>query len=325
MLRNRTLKRLFARPLFLAYSALIFQIGYRAGISSLNSPITNAGTEIVIEEKISQPVDNQAPVNVNAAKLLKPVTDKVTTHTTEKGANDDVAESFEPVTADKVTTSKTELVDYRAVYLDAAKSFEPVTDKVTAHTYQTMYGQFLLPYYHIIPNMKMLEIGLGCDMKYGPGASVAMYKKLFPEAELWEAEFDAKCVENSKAAGQLDGIHTLVGDQGNNTVLDSWIKTSGGNFDVVIDDGGHQNCQIWHSFEKLWPTVKPGGLYFIEDMQVAKYRHYRGATTETCDSNLIVPEKLKEFIDVLIYDIERKSDIEFIFCQSEACVLGKKK
>ena len=123
----------------------------------------------------------------------------------------------------------------------------------------------------------------------------------------------------------MDGFQTLTGDQGDDKVLDNWIEISGGKFDVVIDDGGHQNCQIWHSFMKLWPTVKPGGLYFIEDMQVAKMRVYRNFTTEKCDSNLIVPEKLKIFIDELLYDVSRKSDLEFIFCQSEACVLGKKK
>ena len=53
-----------------------------------------------------------------------------------------------------------------------------------------MYGKFLLPYYQRKPNMKMLEIGLGCNMNYGPGASLALHKKLFPKAELWEAEYD---------------------------------------------------------------------------------------------------------------------------------------
>ena len=213
--------------------------------------------------------------------------------------------------------------DYIDLFIRTAKAQSPITDKVTTHTYQVMYGQYLLPYYYKNPKMKMLEIGLGCGMEYGPGASVALYKKLFPEAELWEAEFDANCVEKSKKKGQLDGINTLTGDQGNDTVLDGWIETSGGNFDVVIDDGGHQNCQIWHSFMKLWPTVKPGGLYFIEDMQVAKQPDYRNAHTNKCDGNLIVPEKLKLFFDNLIYDVNRKSDLQFMFCQSEACVLGK--
>lgn len=34
------------------------------------------------------------------------------------------------------------------IYLEAANSLSPVTDKVTLHTYQIMYGRFLMPYYH---------------------------------------------------------------------------------------------------------------------------------------------------------------------------------
>ena len=153
-------------------------------------------------------------------------------------------------------------------------------------------------------------------------------QQLFPKADLWEAEFNANCVEKHRD-DKLKDFNILVGDQGNDAVLDSWIKESGGNIDVIIDDGGHQNCQIWHSFLKLWPTVKPGGLYFIEDMQVGKFEFYRNFVTPTCDKNLIIMEKLKEYMDVMInYNQKRqfkKSDIEFIFCQHEACVLGKKK
>ena len=212
----------------------------------------------------------------------------------------------------------------KKLYYETASSLNPTTDKVTHHTYHIMYGRFLLPYYQQNPNMKMLEIGLGCDMFYGPGASVAVYKALFPRAELWEAEYNGDCVENAKNNGMLNGINTLVGDQGNVSVLDEWIATSNGNFDVIIDDGGHQNCQIWQSFMKLWPTVKPGGLYFIEDMQVARRADAKIFTTTVCGSDLLVPDKMKAFVDDLIYDTSRKSDLEFIFCQSEACVLGKK-
>jgi hypothetical protein len=214
----------------------------------------------------------------------------------------------------------------KQIFYDAAYALQPITDKVTSHTYQVMYGMFLLPYYHLNPTMKMLEIGLGCDMVYGPGASVDLHKKLFPKAELWEADFDTKCVEKHRD-GMLKGINILTGDQGNDTVLDEWISASGrGGFDIVIDDGGHHNCQIWHSFKKLWPTIKPGGLYFIEDMQVAKWSNYRNATTSKCDGNFFVPEMLKDYVDELIYDntTTHRTGIEFIFCQSDACVLGKK-
>jgi len=129
-------------------------------------------------------------------------------------------------------------------------------------------------------------------------------------------------------------LNTLVGDQGNPEVLDGWIEESGGEFDVIIDDGGHTNCQIWTSFQKLWPTVKRGGLYFIEDMQVAKLETYK-KSTETCDGkDLNVPDKLKEIFDRLMYDDNKNrrkkfgekntGDVEFLFCQPEACVLKKK-
>lgn len=212
-------------------------------------------------------------------------------------------------------------------FLSTAKSLTPVTDKVTTHRYDIMYDMFLVPYYKKKTNMKMLEIGLGCDMNYGPGASVQVWKKLFPKAELWEAEYVAECVKKAKERGQLDGIHTLVGDQGNTTVLDGWIQESGGEFDVIIDDGGHKNCQIYTSFMKLWPTVKPGGLYFIEDMQIAKRRYAGNYENEICKRDLIFPNELKKFVDRLMYtgarNPEARMNVKFLFCQPEACVIGK--
>ena len=223
--------------------------------------------------------------------------------------------------------TKTELLPEEYLFVESAASLTPITDKITTHSFQTMYGQFLLPYYRRKPNMKMLEIGLGCDMNYEPGASVALWKKLFPQADLWEAEYNATCVELGTKQGKLDGINTLVGDQGNDKVLDGWIEKSGGNFDVIIDDGGHHNCQIMASFEKLWPTVKPGGLYFIEDLSVGKWRGYQKYSTAKCPKSFIFSQRLKEWMDDIIYEGgygSRKWDVHFMFCQAEACVLGKK-
>jgi hypothetical protein len=190
-----------------------------------------------------------------------------------------------------------------------------------------MYGQLLMPFYAAKSNMKFLEIGLGCDMNYGPGASVNVWKKLFPQAELWEAEFDAVCVEKSKAEGKLDGIKTLTGDQMNITTLDRWIEESGGaNFDVVIDDGGHQQCQIWTTLMKLWPSLRAGGLYFIEDLQVSRHRAYNRAESAICSKGTNVVDEMKKFIDALAHRREGglpMHEVKFIFCQEHACVLGK--
>lgn len=243
-------------------------------------------------------------------------------------------ESIQAANKDVPKVAPAYLTDGKVIFLETAMSHDPVTDKVTTHEYNIMYGKNLLPYYQKHPKMKMLEIGLGCDMKYGPGASVKLWKELLPEAELWEAEYYGDCVKKNKEKGQLEGVNTLVGDQSDPKVLDEWIEKSGGDFDVIIDDGGHGNCQIWTSFEKLWPTVKRGGLYFIEDLHASK-RPGAQASTPTCDgSNLNVPDKLKDILERLMYEDNKKKrvhfgekktgDFEFLFCQPEACVLQKK-
>ena len=117
---------------------------------------------------------------------------------------------------------------------------------------------------------RMLEIGLGCDMNYGPGASVALWASLFPEAERWEAEFNGTCVAESQRHGLLQNVSVLVGDQGDRDTLVRWKRESGGTFDVIIDDGGHVNSQILISFEQLWPVLAPGGIYLIEDLQLGR-------------------------------------------------------
>ena len=144
-------------------------------------------------------------------------------------------------------------------FKDTALSLKPVTDKIgfgkrDRHRYHNMYGQFLLPHAARIPTMKFLEIGLGCNMNYGAGASVKLWKPLFPTAELWEAEYDGLCAQHAQEKGQLKGINLLIGDQGDPDVLDAWIEKSGGKFDVIIDDGGHHNCQIITHLKKCGHT-----------------------------------------------------------------------
>eukprot|EP01034_Spumella_vulgaris_P037638 gene37638-46433_t len=58
-------------------------------------------------------------------------------------------------------------------------------------------------------------------------------------------------------------------DQGDVKTVESWVVQSGGGFHAIIDDGGHQNNQIKTSFDILFEkALLPGGLYFIEDLQV---------------------------------------------------------
>jgi hypothetical protein len=220
------------------------------------------------------------------------------------------------------------LINGPSIFLEAALSLDQIVDKVTAHEYEVMYGEHLMPYYYKHPEMKMLEIGLGCTMKYGADGSVKLWKKLFPRMDLWEAEYNTICVEQTEIPPWL---HVLIGDQSDPETLDRWIEESGGNFDVIVDDGGHTNCQIMTSFEKLWPHVKPGGLYFIEDLQMTQLEE-KQQSTKTCNGKHLVSDKLKAIMETLVYQPmirnDRKvarNDVETLFCQNEACVLRKRK
>ena len=78
---------------------------------------------------------------------------------------------------------------------------QPTKRSEQHHGYQLMYGIFLRPQYDAVVSMpgrvyKMLEIGLGCDMDYGPEASIKIWRSFFgPSAQIWEAEYDAACVK----------------------------------------------------------------------------------------------------------------------------------
>jgi len=208
-----------------------------------------------------------------------------------------------------------------AMVAETARRQTQCTDKICLHSYQIMYGMHLVPLMRANPTGKLFEIGLGCGMGYGPGASVFLWKALFPNAHLWEAEYDAQCVHHSQAAGLLDGINVVTGDQGNQATVQGWVAQSGGHLDAVIDDGGHKNKQIRTSFETLWPHVKPGGLYFMEDLQV-------GRVYPWADGGVVMSDIVQAWIEQLLTqktraDLPLPAGVQSIFCQAEACMLKK--
>lgn len=107
---------------------------------------------------------------------------------------------------------------------------------------------------------KILEIGVW------KGGSLRLWRDWFPKT--WEVIG----VENgSQTAGEVvdvEGCLTVKANAANREAMARMGKDLGP-FDIVIDDGSHKGHEQIASFEALWPCVRPGGVFVIEDLHDA--------------------------------------------------------
>lgn len=150
-----------------------------------------------------------------------------------------------------------------AEYLDKL-AIQSGTDKSSHfNAYTSKYAR----YFSRMRNekLKFLEIGIY------KGDSVLMWEGFFPNAELHFIDISAENVEYFSKRSQY---HYL--DQGSQSDLIQFIEKAGGEFDIIIDDGGHTMHQQITSFKTLFPYVKQGGVYVIEDLCTSYWRVYGG-------------------------------------------------
>jgi len=198
------------------------------------------------------------------------------------------------------------------------------TDKVTTHHYWFMYDKYL----PIVreKRVKMLEIGLGCDMYYGPGKSYYTWLEYFPNVDLYYMEYDADCA--AKWAAKVEGATIEAGDQADEVFLNKFMADHGTDFDIIIDDGGHTMVQQMKSLQHLWKAVKPGGIYFIEDLQTSFMPVFGGDPDAQEAGKFTTMRYIYELIVDKMTDrhdfAEISADIRSIDCDREICALIKK-
>ncbi len=187
----------------------------------------------------------------------------------------------------------------------------------------TVYEKYLEPIRD--KPLKMLEIGLGCNMAYGPGKSYYTWLEFLPNVDLYYIEYDAACVE--KWAQNMTDVKIFTGDQANVDFLNTFIASSGGGFDIIIDDGGHTMNQQMTSLNTLFPIVKPGGIYFCEDLATSYLEGY-GATEGQKTMMEMVGELLHDLNAGLWGAPERKNKVgeqmRSVECGEEICAFFKK-
>ena len=132
--------------------------------------------------------------------------------------------------------------------------------------------------------IRIMEIGVQ------GGGSLSMWKEYFPNAKIVGVDID-DC-----SRFKTEDISIFQGDQADPTFLASIP----GEFDIIIDDGGHTMRQQQVSFRELFPRLKEGGMYVIEDLHTSYWPEFGGGG---CKSTM---EFLKGLVDG-IHDWARKS------------------
>lgn len=142
------------------------------------------------------------------------------------------------------------------------------TDKWGGHWYTPHYQRYFEPFREL--SVKVLEIGVGgYNSPDLGGESLRMWKHYFRRGLIYGLDVFAKpnLAENR--------LYVLQGDQGDERFLDS-MASQIGPFDIVIDDGSHFSHHVITSFNALFPHVRPGGLYVIEDLQASYWPGWGG-------------------------------------------------
>ena len=103
--------------------------------------------------------------------------------------------------------------------------------------------------------------------------------------DLWNHYFDQKChiyaVDIAPQCKQLESspttphknIKIFIGDQGNQEFLNQ-LKSQLPPLDIIIDDGGHFSHQQIKTFESLFPLLKEGGIYMVEDTHASYMKQF---------------------------------------------------
>lgn len=143
------------------------------------------------------------------------------------------------------------------------------TDKASfCHDYCQKYERYL----HLdrLAELRVLEIGVQ------EGASVAAWREFFENSTIVGIDINPKC---SRFHAPENRVHIEIGSQYDENFLRS-VAAKYGPFDLIIDDGSHLQKHVIYTFGVLWPTVRPGGVYVVEDSVTSYWEEYDGGLKE---------------------------------------------
>ena len=121
------------------------------------------------------------------------------------------------------------------------------TDKITLHNYYPVYQSLAA---QLGPEADVCELGV-LD-----GESLKMWQYLFPKGTVTGVDY------NSHATWPVGTIKVLA-DQTAPKLPEVLSE-----YDIIVDDASHEGWKTKESFRLLWPLVRSGGFYIVEDWAI---------------------------------------------------------
>jgi hypothetical protein len=133
------------------------------------------------------------------------------------------------------------------------------TDKASdRHNYLRHYAELLSPWRD--DPISVLEIGVF------NGASLATWRDYFLRGTIIGLDIDPTAVQYDDGSR----VHVRIGSQADPEFLAA-VAAEYGPFQAILDDGSHNGDDQKISFEALYPSLLPGGLYIVEDLHTSYF------------------------------------------------------
>lgn len=157
--------------------------------------------------------------------------------------------------------------------------------------------------------IRLLEIGLNV------GASIKMWLQYFTKAEIHGMDIVDFGFGMPIDEELVQRFHFHKGNQFSPYDLQRFVEDQP-EFDIIIDDGAHASGPIIMSHQYLWPKVKIGGYYCIED--------FREKVNNPASLTPGYPDQVQFAESLLGRLLLGESDIEEAFVSKELLMLKKK-
>lgn len=154
------------------------------------------------------------------------------------------------------------------------------TDKSSNfHDYLGKYEKYIN--FDRFDNIKILEIGVF------EGKSLKLWKNYFINATILGIDINSECKKFEE-----DKIFVEIGSQIDTQFLLD-ISEKYGPFDLIIDDGSHNNSDVIFTFNNMFKNVSNKGMYIVEDSCTSYWESFGGGVMKH-DSSI---EFFKKIID----------------------------